>query len=56
MNQARSTVEREQHLAGGVERGGTPMTVWQAFMFGMTPSLVLLALILCGDLVSFDDD
>jgi hypothetical protein len=32
------------------------MTTIQAILFGLTPSLVLLALLLCREHVFFDDD
>jgi hypothetical protein len=42
--------------AFGSKRVGAPMTVVQAIMFGVTPSLVLLALLLCRERFYYDDE
>ncbi len=39
-----------------VERVGAPMSTIQAIIFGVTPSLVLLALLLCKERVFSDDE
>jgi len=44
------------YLAAGSKRVGAPMTTLQAIMFGLTPSLVLLAVVLCRERVFFDDE